>query len=308
MTEPLRISLGPVLYYWSRDDLFDFYARMADTEVDIVYLGETVCAKRRSLRSEDWIQLAEQLTAAGKEVVLSTLTLIEAGSESAAMQGLCENGRFTVEANDMGAVNLLAGRHPFTTGPSVNIYNPRTLKVLAERGLKRWVLPVELSRQTLADIQAQRPAGVETEVLVYGRLPLAYSARCFTARAHNLPKDDCQFRCLDYPDGLLLSTQENQDFLVLNGIQTQSARSCNLIAEIDDMRALGVDILRISPQSRHTERIIQAFHQRMCHHCSVEAASALLEPLMPGKSCNGYWHGAAGMDAAAGHAGLIQTT
>ena len=98
MTKPLRISLGPVLYYWSRDDLFDFYARMADTDVDIIYLGETVCSKRRTLRCEDWIQLAEQLTAAGKEVVLSTLTLIEAGSESSAMQRLCENGRFTVEA------------------------------------------------------------------------------------------------------------------------------------------------------------------------------------------------------------------
>jgi len=88
---------------------------------------------------------------------------------------------------------------------------------LAKQGLKRWVLPVELSRQTLADMQRLRPDGVETEVLVYGRLPLAYSARCFTARAHNLPKDDCQFRCLDYPDGLPLSTREGEDFLVLNG-------------------------------------------------------------------------------------------
>lgn len=299
MTESLRISLGPVLYYWSRDELMDFYARIAETEVDIVYLGETVCSKRRALRSEDWIQLAERLTAAGKEVVLSTLTLIEAGSELGAMKRLCENGRYTVEANDMGAVNMLSGKHSFTTGPSVNIYNPHTLKVLAKLGLKRWVLPVELSRQTLADMQQQRPDGVETEVLVYGRLPLAYSARCFTARAHNLPKDDCQFRCLDYPDGLLLSTRENEDFLVLNGIQTQSARSCNLIGEIDDMRALGVDILRISPQSRHIERVIQAFHKRLHGDCSVDEAGNILETLMPGESCNGYWHGTSGMEACA---------
>jgi collagenase-like PrtC family protease len=297
MTGTLRISLGPVLYYWSRDDLIDFYARIADTEVDIVYLGETVCSKRRTLCSEDWMQLAEQLSAAGKEVVLSTLTLIEAGSELGAMKRLCDNGRFTVEANDMGAVNMLSGKHPFTTGPSVNIYNPHTLKVLAKQGLKRWVLPVELSRQSLADMQRLRPDGVETEVLVYGRLPLAYSARCFTARAHNLPKDDCQFRCLDYPDGLLLSTREGEEFLVLNGIQTQSAKSCNLIAEIDDMLALGVNVLRISPQSRHTEGIIQTFHRRLHGDCSIDEASNMLERLMPGGSCNGYWHGTAGMDA-----------
>ena len=297
MTETMRISLGPVLYYWSRDDLIDFYARIADTEVDIVYLGETICSKRRTLRSEDWMQLAEQLTAAGKEVVLSTLTLIEAGSELGAMKRLCDNGRFTVEANDIGAVNMLSGKFPFTTGPSVNIYNPQTLKVLAKQGLKRWVLPVELSRQTLADMQHLRPDGVETEVFVYGRLPLAYSARCFTARAHNLPKDDCQFRCLDYPDGLLLATRESEDFLILNGIQTLSEKSCNLIAELDDMRALGVNILRISPQSMHTERIIQTFHKRLHGDCSIDAASNLLETLMPGGSCNGYWHGTSGMDA-----------
>jgi collagenase-like PrtC family protease len=297
MTGTIRISLGPVLYYWSHDELTEFYGHIADTEVDIVYLGETVCSKRRALRSEDWMQLAELLTAAGKEVVLSTLTLIEAGSELGAMKQLCDNGRFTVEANDMAAVNMLSGKHPFTTGPSVNIYNSHTLRVLAKQGLKRWVLPVELSRQTLADMQHLRPDGVETEVLVYGRLPLAYSARCFTARAHNLPKDDCQYRCLDYPDGLLLSTREAEDFLVLNGIQTQSAKSCNLIAEIDDMLTLGVNVLRISPQSTHTEHIIQTFHKRLHGDCTIDEASNMLETLMPGSSCNGYWHGTAGMDA-----------
>ena len=296
ITATTRISLGPVLYYWSRDELLDFYARIADTEVDIVYLGETVCSKRRALRSEDWMRLGERLSAAGKEVVLSTLTLIESGSELGAMKKLCDIGRFSIEANDMGAVNMLSGKHAFVTGPSVNIYNPCTLKVLADRGLKRWVLPVELSCESLAEMQRQRPEGVETEVFVYGRLPLAYSARCFTARAHNLPKDDCQFRCLDYPDGLLLSTRESEDLLVLNGIQTQSAKSCNLIAEIDDMLELGVNVLRISPQSRHTERIVHTFHRRLNGDCSSDEAVNVLETLMPGSSCNGYWYGASGMD------------
>ena len=292
-----RLSLGPVLYYWGRDELFDFYDRIAATEVDIVYLGETVCSRRRALRSADWMQLAERLQDAGKEVVLSTLTLIEAASELGAMRQLCDNGRFCVEANDMGAVQLLSGKHAFVTGPAINIYNPRTLEVLAGRGLKRWVLPVELGREALAEMQQQRPRGVETEVFVHGRLPLAYSARCFTARAHQLPKDDCQYRCLDYPDGLLLSTREDENFLVLNGIQTQSARSCNLLAELDDMQALGVDVLRISPQSRHTERIIHTFHERLHGSCSVAAALRILETVSPGDPCNGYWYGAPGMDA-----------
>jgi len=290
-----KLSLGPVLYYWPRETLLDFYARIADSPVDIVCLGETVCAKRRALNHSEWLELASRLKAAGKEVVLSTLTLLEAASELGGLRRQCAEPDHVVEANDMAAVQLLASRRPFVTGPGVNIYNARTLSLLAGLGLKRWVLPLELSRDTLADLQAERPAGVETEVFVYGRLPLAHSARCFTARAHNLPKDDCRFRCLDYPDGLLLSTREDTPFLVLNGIQTQSALTLNLIAELDDLAALGVDVVRISPQSQHTERIIEAFHARLQGQLDTTVAVAALDKYPPVGACNGYWHGQAGM-------------
>jgi len=290
------LSLGPIQYYWDRDRVFDFYHRIAETPVDIVYLGETVCSRRRLLRRDDWLQLAHHLQAAGKEVVLSSMTLIEAGSELAALKTLCSQTEFPVEANDMAAVQLLKGRS-FISGPAINIYNPHSLRLLASQGLKRWVLPLELSKHTLADMQQQRPDSVETEVLVYGRLPLAYSARCFTARAHNLPKDDCQYRCLDDPDGLLLSTQEKEKFLVLNGIQTQSAKTCNLIDQLDELKRLKVDILRISPPSQHCEKIIDLFYRCLHHDYSYQQASQELQRLMPaGGSCNGYWYGQSGMD------------
>ena len=207
-----RLSLGPVLYYWDRDTMFDFYKKIEHSKIDIVYLGETVCSKRKLLRRDDWLEIAKRLQNAGKEVVLSSMTLIEANSDLASLRTLCREKSFTIEANDISAVQLLHG-HAFTTGPAINIYNPFCLQMLAKQGLKRWVLPVELSKQTLADMQKEKPENIETEVLTYGRLPLAYSARCFTARAYNLAKDDCQYRCLDYPDGLLLSTQEKENFL-----------------------------------------------------------------------------------------------
>jgi collagenase-like PrtC family protease len=289
----LKLSLGPVLYYWPRETLLAFYDRIAETAIDIIYLGETVCSKRKSLRTQDWLELAERLAGMGKDVVLSTLTLLEAESELKTLHRLCSNGHFMVEANDMAAVQLLEGS-PFVTGPSVNIYNSRALARLAALGLRRWVLPVELSRETLADMQANRPAGVETEVFVYGRLPLAYSARCFTARAHNLPKDDCQYCCLDYPDGLTLSSQDDKPFLTLNGIQTQSARSYNLLSALDEMKSLGVNVLRISPQSRHTDKVIEIFHR-----CLQEGVTEGLSRLMPQGTCDGYWYGGTGMALSA---------
>ena len=294
--EPISLSMGPVQYYWSRDDLLAFYEQVAESEVDIVYLGETVCSKRRSLRLDDWIAIGDKLQAAGKQVVLSSLALIEAESELKTLRRLCANGRFLVEANDMAAVNLLAGEGEFIAGPFVNIYNQNTLAALARLGLRRWVMPVELSRTTLAQMHAERPDGVETEVFAYGRLPLALSARCFTARAHKLPKDDCQYRCLDYPDGMLLETQEDAGFLALNGIQTQSAQSYCLLKELDDMRDLGVEVLRISPQSRHTIEIVQVFADVLQNRRdSAEAESELIKR-MPTGPCDGYWMGRPGLN------------
>jgi len=292
----MKLALGPVLYYWDKDTLLGFYEGIARSPVDIVYLGETVCSRRHMLRIGDWLDVAERLEQAGKQAVLSTQALLESESDLKALRKLAANGRFLLEANDLGAVRLLAGTAPFALGPHVNLYNPRTLEYLAALGARRWVAPLEMSRQALRAMQAQRPAGMETEVFVYGRMPLAFSARCFTARHHDLPKDDCQFRCLDYPDGLTLRTREGRPFLVLNGVQTQSAGVCNLLGELEDMRALGVNVARISPQAHHTGEIIRLFRACLDGELAAPTAASRLAPLMPAHACDGFWHGRPGLE------------
>lgn len=289
-----RLSLGPVLYYWPREQLYAFYQAIAQTPIDIVYLGEVICAKRRSFRQQDWLTVARMLQQAGKQVVWSTLSLIESGAELGALERLCATPDDLIEANDFSAVQLCQGR-PFVAGYTLNLYNHYSLGYLAHLGLYRWVMPVELSCKTLTAIHMQRPSGVETEVLVYGRLPLSYSARCFTARAHQLPKDHCEFRCQQDPDGLLLSTGENQPFLVLNGIQTQSAAPLSLLAELPQLVTMGIDVLRISPQSQYTAEIIQLFKHSLNNLSDLPQAIHQLSALMPLSYCNGYWHGQPGM-------------
>lgn len=295
----MKISLGPLLYYWQRDVVFNFYEAISHTAVDIVYLGEAVCSRRHELRLSDWLDVAQMLKDAGKEVVLSTQALLESGAEVGTMHKITGNGNFLVEANDMGAVQCLNGKLPFVAGPHLNIYNQPTLQWMAGLGATRWVIPLEMKRADLAIIQESRPSGLQTEVFAYGRMPLAFSARCFTARHRNLPKDDCRFSCLDHPDGLLLKTREHESFLVLNGTQTQSAKVYNLVDSLDDMREMGVDVVRLSPQSQNMAEIVAVFDAARQRTLAPQDALARLQPLMPAEGCNGYWHGQPGLDQVA---------
>ena len=292
----MKLSLGALQYYWPRQTIFDFYEAIAASPVDIVYLGETVCSRRHELRFSDWIDIADLMRDAGKEAVLSTQVLLESGVEVSAMHKVTANPDYLIEANDMGAVQRLAGQRPFVGGLHLNIYNQPSLTWLASLGATRWVAPLEMKHQDLSALIQDGPQNLQTEVFAYGRMPLAFSARCFTARQRNLPKDDCQFSCMDHPDGLMLKTRESEEFLVLNGIQTQSARVHNLIDELPRMQRMGVAVARISPQSQHMTEVVALFDAVRKGQLSGPEARAQLQPLMPDQSCNGYWHGRPGLE------------
>jgi len=292
----MKLAIGPLLYYWNREALLDFYGMVAASNADIVYLGEVVCSRRRGPRFEEWLALARELRAAGKEVVLSGQALIESEAELRALRRLAANGEFAVEANDASALALLADRTGFVAGPHINVYNGETLDWVAGLGAKRWVPPLELGREALRALQQTRPRGMQTEVFAWGRLPLAFSARCFTARHYDLPRDDCRFRCLDHPDGLLLATREDEPFLNLNGTQTQSARVHDLSAAIDELREIGVDILRLSPQSSHMGEIISAFRALADATADADETRRRLDAARQTGACNGYWYDKPGME------------
>lgn len=289
-TPMMKLSLGPLQYFWSRERTLAFYREAAQWPVDIIYLGETVCSKRRELSTRDWIALAEELAGHGKQIVLSSLALIEAESELSVLHRLVDHNRFWIEANDMSAVQLCREKKVFfVAGPSLNVYNHRALALLVEDGLRRWVPGVEQGRELIGDLrEAMVDEGLimpELEVIAWGRLPLSYSARCFTARSLDIAKDQCEFRCIDYPDGLRLTTREDQPFLRINGIQIQGEEITDLGPELPELHALDVDILRIYPQINGMKEIVT--------HFDLARRSMTAQPRIGMR--NGYWHGEPGM-------------
>lgn len=291
----MHISLGPLLYCWQKQQVTDFYQQVAASQIPLVYLGEAVCSRRRELKWGDYLELAQMLKQAGKEVVISTLALIEAPSEYTELKRQVDNGEFMVEANDMAAV-YLANEHklPFVCGASINNYNRASLDILQRFGMQRFVMPVELSKAWLSQVLQQKPS-FEVEVLGHGYLPLAHSARCFTARHKQLTKDHCETVCREYSKGLLAQTQEQQPLLRLNGIQTQSASCLDLRSEITTMAKVGVDVFRVSPSSFDCIATANALVDAINTPENAQDFAIGSDANQETTQCNGYWFGEAGL-------------
>jgi len=288
----MKYALGPLLYFWPKQDVESFYEQAKSSSADIIYLGEAVCSKRREMKAKHWMGIAKELSASGKQVVLSTMALLEAPSEVNIMKKYIDNGDFAIEANDVSAIQLASeSKVPFVVGPAVNTYNARTLNLFLKQGMTRWCMPVELSREWLSNVMAQCDElnirnKFEVEVFSHGYLPLAYSARCFTARAENKAKDDCETCCIKYPTGLQVESQEGQSVFNLNGIQTQSGYCYNLVNDLPNMHDL-VDVVRLSPLGVDTFSEINNFRANEQGQNPMKIES---------RQCNGYWHQLAGLD------------
>lgn len=287
-----KLTLGPVLFNWSPEKWRDFYFRIADeAAIDSVTIGEVVCSKRLPFFEPVFAEVVERLQGAGKEVVMSTLALIMSKREMGIVRDLTAMDDILVEANDVSTATLLAGK-PHAIGPFINIYNEGTLAFFARHGATRVCLPVELPARTM-DVLATsaKKDGPELEVLSFGRLPLAVSARCYHARAHDLHKDNCQYVCAEDLDGMDLDTLDGDAFLAVNGTQTLSYTCNNLIAELADMQKMGINRFRLSPQDIDMVGVTQAFRDVLDGKTSVDEGFDRLEDLADGfVFSNGYFH------------------
>lgn len=296
MSQPSKLNLGPNLFNWAPEKLRDFYFKIADeAPVDTVFIGEVVCSKRQPFFAQHIPEVAERLTNAGKRVIFSTLALVLTKREVELTRELCEIEDVLIEANDLSACAKLAGRD-HAIGPFVNIYNEGTLKVMEAQGAKHISLAGELSRTSLAALG--KAATVDLEAQVFGRLPLAISARCYHARSHGLAKDSCQYVCDKDPDGMDLDTLDGDPFLSINGVQTMSYTCANLIGELSDLQTLGINNFRLSPQDTDMVQVAKIFREVLDGEIEAIDATAKLDELMDGLPfANGFYYATEGVKA-----------
>ncbi len=292
MTDPGKLTLGPLLFHWPAEKQRDFYFRVADeADVDCVYLGEAVCSKREPFFAPYIDTVAARLAAAGKQVVRSTLAMMILDREVAAVRALAESGAL-IEANDVASLREMSGR-PHVIGPYINVFNEGAHDFLVDGGAVRIVLPVEI---TASGVRVLAGRAVETELLVFGRQPLSVAMRCYHARAHGLSKDACQFVCGLDPDGLPADTIDGHALLTVNGTQTLSNGYLVLLQDLTALRGMGVTHFRLSPQDIDMVAVAGIHRSVLDGSCAVAEAAADLRGLTGETPWqNGFLHGREGL-------------
>ncbi|MGH6762597.1 MAG: ubiquinone anaerobic biosynthesis protein UbiV [Phyllobacterium sp.] len=295
MTNPTpTLSLGPVLYLWDGPKWRDFYFRIADeAPVTHVTLGEVICSKRLHFMEPHMDEVIDRLTGAGKTVQIASLALVMLEREVNHVRRTIKGTTLTVEANDLSALGLLAGRQ-HVIGPLVNVYNSAAARLLASRGAQSICLPPELPLRSIAEIIKGAP-DIDFEVFTFGRIPLAISARCAHARSKGLIKDNCQFICGEDPDGLPVNTLDNQPFLVLNGVQTVSHTCQSLLGEMQELAEAGVSRFRLSPQDCDMVTVACIHDDVLNGRIGPDEGLSLLQNIYPDVPLsNGFAHNAVG--------------
>ena len=293
-----QLTLGPVLYNWPDTFWRDFYFQVADeAPVSTVYLGEAVCSKRAALVARHFDSVAARLERGGKKVVFSTLAQVSNNIDRRLVKRVATSEQGLVEVNDISALWHMGDR-PHTIGPYMNVYNEDSLELFAEGGACSICLPPELPAKGIAALGSKaRDWRIDLEVQVYGRIPLALSARCYHARAHDRARDSCRFVCDKDSDGMVLHTLDDMPFLAINGIQTQSYTCLNLVDELAELEACGVDRFRISPQSTGTIEAAETFQDALAGRISPDEATARLTETGPGiPFSNGFFHQRPGLE------------
>ncbi|USD36816.1 U32 family peptidase [Ferrimonas sp. SCSIO 43195] len=247
----MKLSLTLNSWPLSRQQQQQQLQQLSQLSVDRVYLGETVCEKRDRPALRTLLEYAETASHSGKQVVLSTLNLVNGPRELKLVENVCRQSEFLVEASDLTAVQLMAEqKRPFWASANLNLYNLDSLRWMQSLGAIGFTPPIDISDDNavrlIAESRESLIAPLSAEMIGFGWPVLAVSARCATARIQGRNKQHCDKIC-QQRSVPLASTLEGQNLLHINGPQSHGARPVDRLDAVHYWQQQGVEWMRLVP-------------------------------------------------------------
>ncbi|HOX44584.1 MAG TPA: U32 family peptidase [Myxococcota bacterium] len=221
---------------------------------DAVYLGLGDFSARKAARNFSWDELRVLRRLAGergRRVYVAVNTVVGAAELPRLAERLFELELLGVDAvivQDLGVLSLLRRSFPglaVHASTQMAVHDGRGLDELVRLGVRRVILPRELSRDEIAALHRRQP-GLELEVFVHGALCYSFSGACLASglllgRSGN--RGECAQLCRGWYE-----VRGRRDYLF----------SCNDLALEEDalgLGALGVRALKIEGRMKPPEYV-----------------------------------------------------
>jgi collagenase-like PrtC family protease len=162
-----------------------------------------------------------------------------------------------IEINEMTAFALNKS-NDFSIGSFINIYNEASAAYFDEKSPIKISLPVEIGLSQIKEISKNIKSPLE--VIVFGKLPLSLSARCYMAKHYKKNKQNCMMVCKDHKEGIGLKTLDNKNILCVNGTMVMSGKTYFLKEEeIKKLQENNVSSFKIFPTQDLTFKAIEYY-------------------------------------------------
>lgn len=211
-----------------------------------------------NLRNEDYVSVAKLVKRAGRELAFATPRIIKEAQlvyfdKLFAMWKELAPDYIYISNNGLW---LLAQKHelPVVADMSLNIFNNQSLKFWKENGALQGNISAELTMSQVEQLVKVSP--MPLECIIQGRLEMMVSEYCVGGSfLGDLHKGVCKFRC---GDKLFLGDRKEAQFPVVTDqyckMHILNAHDLSLVANVQDMQAMGVASLRIDARNYDAEK------------------------------------------------------
>ena len=263
---------------------------------DAVYFGYGQFNARRNAKNfdeESFRQMARTCKARGVKMYMTLNTIVydrEMEDLKESVRAACENGVDAILVQDLGVMELLrqwAPDIPLHASTQMAVHNVSGAKQMQELGFTRVVLAREMSAEEIRAVVEQVP--VETEIFVHGALCMCLSGQCYMS---SLIGERSGNRGLCAQPCRLPFTSGRGD----NGYAL-SLKDLTLVDRIKQLKALGVDSLKIEGRMKRPEYVsaaVTGFRQALAgEQPNMEQLEAAFSR---SGFTRGYFDGKIGMD------------